>query len=50
MQEQIDRMHLIEMLRSMMPLLARRYEVKSLSVFGSYVRHTQRPDSDLDYW
>ncbi len=30
------------------PFLAARYQVASLSLFGSYLRGTQRPDSDLD--
>ena len=28
--------------------LVRQYKVKSLGVFGSYVRHEQKKDSDLD--
>lgn len=31
-----------------MPELTRRYKVKSLGVFGSYVRNEQRRRSDLD--
>ena len=31
-----------------LPDLTERYAVESLGVFGSYVRGTQRPDSDLD--
>jgi uncharacterized protein len=30
------------------PYLAEKYGVKIVGVFGSYVRHEQRPDSDLD--
>ncbi len=30
------------------PYLAKKYGVKIVGVFGSYVRHEQRPDSDLD--
>jgi hypothetical protein len=48
MQEQIDRTQLIELLRQQLPLLGERYRVESLGVFGSFVRHEQRPDSDLD--
>lgn len=35
-------------LRHEMPYLRERYRVRSLGVFGSYVRGEQRPDSDLD--
>lgn len=35
-------------LKKQMPELAERYRVKSLGVFGSYVRHEQTPRSDLD--
>ena len=40
--------HFIELLQAALPDLAERYGVKSLAVFGSYVRNEQRPDSDLD--
>jgi len=48
MQEQTNLTQLIESLRQQLPLLEERYRVESLGVFGSYVRHEQRPDSDLD--
>jgi predicted nucleotidyltransferase len=35
-------------LRGQLPLLADRYGVASLGLFGSYVRQEARPDSDLD--
>jgi len=35
-------------LREQKPYLAERYGVKVIGFFGSYVHHTQRPDSDLD--
>lgn len=35
-------------LRSLLPMLAERYQVASVALFGSYVRAEQRPDSDLD--
>jgi len=35
-------------LRKQMPELAKRYRVKSLGVFGSYVRNEQSRRSDLD--
>ncbi len=34
--------------RELYPTLAERYQVESISLFGSYVRNDQRPDSDLD--
>ncbi len=30
------------------PALSEQYKIKSLALFGSYVRHEQREDSDLD--
>jgi len=39
---------LIGILRQMLPFLAEKYQVESLGVFGSYVRGSQRDDSDLD--
>src|SRR2546430_2285175 len=36
------------LLREQLPSLAARYQVASLGLFGSYVRGTQRPGSDLD--
>jgi predicted nucleotidyltransferase len=47
-QEQANLAQLVETLRKQLPLLAERYHVESLGVFGSYVRHEQRSDSDLD--
>jgi len=35
-------------LQSQKSFLAEKYGVKIVGVFGSYVRHEQRPDSDLD--
>lgn len=37
-----------DILRRQLPSLAHRYHVASLGLFGSYVRHENRPDSDLD--
>jgi predicted nucleotidyltransferase len=45
---QHDVTDLRDILRRQLPLLARRYHVASLGLFGSYVRHENRPDSDLD--
>lgn len=35
-------------LRDQLPELHHRYGLRSIEVFGSYVRGEQRPDSDLD--
>ena len=35
-------------LRKRLAVLGERYEVESIGVFGSYARHEQGPDSDLD--
>lgn len=40
--------HLREQLHALLSDLAQTYRVKSLGVFGSYVRHEQSPESDLD--
>jgi uncharacterized protein len=37
-----------EILRDHLPELQRQFSVKSLGLFGSYVRGQQRTDSDLD--
>lgn len=39
---------ILEILHEQIPLLAERYGVEKLEVFGSYVRDEQRSDSDLD--
>jgi uncharacterized protein len=39
---------IIETLRQCLPELEQRYHVKTLGVFGSYVRGEQRKRSDLD--
>ena len=38
----------VEVLRQHLPELRDQYRVKSLGVFGSYVRGEQSPDSDID--
>jgi hypothetical protein len=38
----------LEALRQQLPLLAERYGVETLEVFGAYVRAEQKADSDLD--
>jgi uncharacterized protein len=35
-------------LRQHMPDLTARFRVRTLELFGSYVRHENRPDSDVD--
>jgi uncharacterized protein len=39
---------LIDVLHRHLPELKRRYHIKSLGLFGSYVRNEQTPGSDLD--
>ena len=39
---------ILEILRQQIPMLAERYTVEKLEVFGSYVRSEQKKDSDLD--
>jgi uncharacterized protein len=38
----------MEILRQQRPMLAEQYNVASLELFGSYVRHEQCKNSDLD--
>ena len=39
---------ILEVLRQQIPMLAERYSMEKLEVFGSYVRSEQKKDSDLD--
>lgn len=39
---------IIEKLKKIMPVLSTKYSVKSLEIFGSYVRGNQKEGSDLD--
>ena len=48
MQKRPDIVNIITRLRQYLPSLAEQYHVQSLGVFGSYVRHEQRHNSDLD--
>jgi hypothetical protein len=48
METNTDLTHIINRLRQALPFLAERYKVRSLGLFGSYVRQSQRADSDLD--
>lgn len=38
----------MDALRNQLPMLEKEYGVATLELFGSYVRHEQRSDSDLD--
>lgn len=38
----------LDKLRQLLPELIARFHVHSLGVFGSYVRHEEKPGSDLD--
>ena len=39
---------ILEVLRQQIPMLAERYSVETMEIFGSYVRSEQKKDSDLD--
>ncbi len=39
---------ILEILHEQIPVLAERYDVEKLEVFGSYVHSEQKKDSDLD--
>ena len=39
---------MLEVLHQQIPMLAERYDVERLEVFGSYVRDEQKKDSDID--
>ena len=39
---------ILDQLRAMQPDLYRRYPIRSMGLFGSFVRGEQREDSDLD--
>lgn len=38
----------MEILREQRPFLAEQYHVATMELFGSYVRHEERKNSDLD--
>jgi predicted nucleotidyltransferase len=44
----IDLDHCLEVLRRHLPYLEEQFHVRSLGVFGSYVRHEEKAGSDLD--
>jgi len=39
---------IIQKLKAIMPVLSKKYCVKSLEIFGSYVRGSQKEGSDID--
>ncbi len=43
-----DLARLIAILRDNWPAFSSQYRIRTLGVFGSYARGTQRPESDLD--
>lgn len=43
-----DLQEIMQVLQEQKPYLSEQYGVNIVGVFGSYVRHEQRPDSDLD--
>ena len=48
MSRTMDRQEILQILREAKPLLAQRYGVMRLALFGSTVRDEARPDSDID--
>ncbi|MFQ5769581.1 MAG: nucleotidyltransferase family protein [bacterium] len=40
--------NILQILRKELPLLINQYNVKSLEIFGSYLRNEQKQTSDLD--
>ncbi|MCP5156066.1 MAG: nucleotidyltransferase family protein [Ectothiorhodospiraceae bacterium] len=44
----MDRQHALDLLARHKPLLAERYGVRTLAVFGSVARGAARSDSDID--
>lgn len=48
MDRKLDLDGILRVLKQIMPTLREKYKVKSIGVFGSYVRKEQRKKSDLD--
>ncbi|HEX3130925.1 MAG TPA: nucleotidyltransferase family protein [Thermoanaerobaculia bacterium] len=48
MRDDFDLDHHLATLRDHLPEITKRFQVRSLGIFGSYVRHEQGPESDLD--
>jgi len=46
--KKVDAAIFINQLQQQIPLLREQYQVKSLGLFGSYIRQEQRLESDLD--
>lgn len=44
----ITKEDILQKLKALKPELRRRYRVKEIGLFGSYVRGVQREDSDID--
>jgi predicted nucleotidyltransferase len=41
---------ILDELRRLQPELTKRYPIREMGIFGSYVRGEQHEDSDLDVW
>jgi predicted nucleotidyltransferase len=48
MNRQIDLKKIEEIIIQNKPVLSKKFKVKDIGIFGSYVRGEQKPDSDLD--
>jgi uncharacterized protein len=48
MDKQLTSNEILVNLRALKPVLAQRYRVARVSLFGSYAHNTQTPDSDVD--
>ena len=48
MQDEIILSSIKKKLRRLLPIISKQYQVKKLSIFGSYLHHKQKFDSDLD--
>lgn len=46
--EKIDKESVLHTISSILPDLQKKYNVKSIALFGSYVRGENRTDSDID--
>jgi len=44
----MDTSQVLKTLRELKPIIAERYKVREIGLFGSFVRGEQGPDSDLD--
>ena|SRR5689334_15296200 len=48
LRKQEETTRFVDLLRQYKPVLQERYKVRSLGIFGSYVRNEQKKGSDLD--